>query len=87
MCFPTKRVYMFLFFGTIKFIPRASTVTCSRLALLDAPAAALRGAALEKQKEVVKTGKAALDKLLNESKKVLIKVNSKDDEVFKDLCL
>lgn len=75
------------FFCTIKFIQHASTVTCSRLALLDAPAAALTGAALEKQKEVVKTGKAALDKLLNESKRVLVKVTNKDDEVFKDLCL
>ena len=65
----------------------ASTVTCSRLALLDAPAAELKGPALEKQKEVVKTGKAALDKLLNESKKVLTKVTSKEDDVFKDLCL
>lgn len=62
-------------------------MTCSRLALLDAPAAELKGPALEKQKEVVKTGKAALDKLLNESKKVLTKVTNKEDDVFKDLCL
>ena len=77
---------MFHIFCRNKFIPHASTVTCSRLALLDAPSAALSGAALEKQKDVVKTGKAALDKLLNESKKVLIKLTNKEDEVFKDLC-
>ena len=35
----------------------------------------------------MKTGKAALDKLMNEAKKVLVKVTDKEDEVFKDLCL
>ena len=65
----------------------ASNVTFMRLSILDAPQAALTGTALEKQKEVVKTGKAALDKLMNEAKKVLVKVSDKEDEVFKDLCL
>ena len=40
-----------------------------RLALMDAPQSALSGPALEKQKEVVKKGKAAVDKLLIEAKK------------------
>ena len=47
----------------------SSKVTFMRLALMDAPQSALTGAALEKQKEVVKKGKAAVDKLLIEAKK------------------
>ena len=57
----------------------ASNVTFMRLSILDAPQAALTGTALEKQKEVVKTGKAALDKLMNEAKKVLVKGSDKED--------
>ena len=65
----------------------SSKVTFMRLALMDAPQSALTGAALEKQKEVVKKGKAAVDKLLIEAKKYLVKLTDKEDELFKDLCL
>lgn len=54
---------------------------------MDVPQSALSSAALEKQKEVVKKGKAAVDKLLIEAKKYLVKLTDKEEELFKDLCL
>ena len=86
MCYITPKEFTCCFVQS-NSSQNASNVTFMRLALLDAPQAALTGSALEKQKEVVKTGKAALDKLMNEAKKVLVKVTDKEDEVFKDLCL
>ena len=58
MCYITPKEFTCCFVQS-NSSQNASNVTFMRLALLDAPQAALTGPALEKQKEVVKTGKAA----------------------------
>ena len=58
-----------------------------RLALEDAPTVKLTGSQLESAKSTLKTGKAAIEKLLKDCKQLVAKCTDKQDEVFEELSL
>ena len=58
-----------------------------RLPIEYLPDAPIHGKDLEAAKKVLDKGKAAADKLLNESRKLLMKLTNKEDDLFKDLSL
>ena len=81
-------IYIYICIYCTRFIhTRPHNTHILRLALEDAPAVKLTGSQLESAKTTLKTGKAAIEKLLKDCKQLVAKCADKQDEVFQELSL